>query len=260
MKKQDNLDFWEEQALKYRDNVSAVNFDNQEEILEFHFLKDLIDNDKKVCDLGCGNGRTIFNMIQNKIDSEFYGIDMTKGMIDIANEQAQQLNINNATFLNMSATSSEIPSLFNFKFDVVLSKRLLINIKGPDKYKAIDNIYEIMDNEGRYIMIESFIEPLNRINEIRKTLNLDKINVHHFNEYLSDDFLDSIKDKFIVEKVIDFESLYYFISRVFNASLSNGNPSYNAEINKLAVEITKSFDINISGYSPQVMYILKKVF
>jgi len=259
MIEQDNLRFWEEQASKYKTDVAAVNFDTQEENLEFHFLKNLLKNNKKICDFGCGNGRTIFNMIENGIQSEFHGVDITKGMINIANKKVKELNLKNTFFYNASATSKDIESLFDFKFDIVMSKRLLINIKGNNKYKAVNNIYNILDDNGLYIMIESFLEPLNKINHIREKLDLTKINVHHFNEYLDEKFLDSIKDKFIIEKIIDFESLYYFISRTFNAILSNGEPEYNSKINQIAVEITKNSNINFSGYSPQVMYILKKV-
>ncbi len=256
---QDNLSFWEEQAVKFKGDVGAVNFDNQEEVLEFHFLKDLLGSDKKICDLGCGNGRTIFSMIDQGVNAMFHGVDMTKGMIDAANSKVEELNIRDAFFYNMSATSGNLPSVLGGEFDFVLTKRLLINIKGSEKYKVIDNIYDLLEDDGRYIMIESFIEPLNKINKIREKLNLAKINVHLFNEYLNDGFLDKIKGKFEIEKIIDFESLYYFISRVFNAALSDSKPSYDAKINKLAVELTKNFDINISGYSPQIMYILKKV-
>ncbi len=259
MSKQDNLLFWEEQASKYKDNVAAVNFDNQEENLEFHFLKNFLKSNQNICDLGCGNGRTIFSMIEQGIDSNFYGIDMTKGMIDIANKKLKELNYKNVSFYNLSATIDNLSDHFNTQFDTVLSKRLLINIKGDGKYKAIDNIHSLLKDGGIYIMIESFIEPLNRINEIRHKLNLATIHVHDFNEYLTSDFINNIKDKFVIEQIVDFESLYYFISRIFNAKLSEGQPDYNSHLNKLAVELSKYFNINISGYSPQLMYILKKI-
>lgn len=260
IQEQDNLNFWQEQAKKYQDNIGAVNFDKNGEELELFYLKKLLQNRETICDLGCGNGNTIFHMIKSGIKSEFHGIDITKGMIDIAIEQANSKNLKNVFFYNYSATSREISEKFSNKFETVISKRLLINIKGEQKKEAIKNIYNILKNNGTYIMIENFIEPLNKINEIRFTLQLDEIKVHPFNEYLDLEFIETLKQYFTIEKVIDFQSLYYFTSRIFNAAISDGTPQYDSKLNQIAVEISKNFnDINFNGYSPEIIYILKKI-
>ncbi len=257
---QDNKQFWDNQADAYRDKVKAVNFDFNAEELELQSLTQLLQDNQKICDIGCGNGQTIFHMIKNNIKSEFYGIDFTKGMIDIAIEQKNKHHYKNATFYNMSATNSLVKEKFDFQFDTIYSKRLLINLKGDDKYSALDNIYHMLKDNGRYIMIENFNEPLQNINHVREFLNLDTIKVHHFNEYLNEDFLNTIGGRFMIERKIDFNSLYYFISRIFNAALSEEQtPEYNTKINQIAIDISKQFNIPIKGYSPQVIYVLKKV-
>ncbi len=258
---QHNKEFWDKQAELFASEVNAVNFDINAEELELLNIEKFLNNNEYICDIGCGNGRTIFHMINQGIKSKFYGIDFTKGMIDAAKERKVKLGCDNAEFFNLSATSPEINNLFDFKFDKVISKRLLINLKGKDKYKAIDNIYNLLKPNGTYIMIENFNKPLQNINDIRTKIGLDSIGVHEFNEYLDEDFLDKIKDKFTVEKKIDFLSLYYFISRIFNSALSEGkDPDYMAKINQVAVEISKlGLNINIKDYSPQVMYVLKKI-
>lgn len=255
---QDNKEFWDKQAEIFKTDINAVNFDKNAENLELENIKKLLDNGKVICDMGCGNGRTIFHMLEEQIDSKFYGIDFTKGMIESANEYKTLNNHVNCEFFNYSATSSEILTLFEFQFDTVISKRLLINLKGESKYEAINNIYSILKNDGHYIMVENFIEPLERINNLRKVLKLDPIKVHQFNEYISEEtFFERIKDKFVVEKKIDFLSLYYFISRVFNAM--DEKPNYMSKINLTAVDITKAGIMPIEGYSPEVLYVLKKV-
>lgn len=259
MERQNNLEFWEAQAQKYRNDVNAVNFDLNGEDLEMFQLHALLQNNQIICDVGCGNGRTIFSMIERGNTSEFHGIDITKGMIDIAKQRQEEEKINNAFFYNLSATEKAVSEHFHSKFDTVFSKRLLINLSGNLKYSAIENIYNILKPNGTYIMIENFIEPLDAINALREDLSLETIKVHEFNEYLTKDFLSSIERYFQIEKVVDFQSLYYFTSRIFNAAISDGAPQYNAKINQIAVEISKKYPTLLGGFSPEVIYILKKV-
>lgn len=250
-------EFWEGQALKYKEDVMAVNFDPLGEDLELFFLEKHFLDGEKVCDIGCGNGRTILHLARQKKKTEFYGVDFAEGMIDIANKMKKDANVDNVHFLRVDATE-DLKNVFDFKFDKVMTKRLLINIKGREKFRAVENIRSILKEGGVYVMTECFIEPLQRINEIRKQLSLDEIKVKHFNEYLSADFLEEISGSFEIEKTLDFESLYYFISRIFNAALSQGNPDYHAPINMLALDLIKKGISPIEGYSPEVMHILRK--
>lgn len=251
--------FWREQARKFKFGVKAVNFDPLGADLEMHFLEDLIKDGETLCDLGCGNGRTLLEIAKNRKNGRFYGVDFTKEMISVANRAKRSMNIKNAHFYNLDAASHDLSKLPNLKFDKVMSKRLLINLKGESKYKAIDNIYKILKNGGIYIMVECFTEPLNKVNKIRRQFDLEEIKVKFFNEYLSSGFLKDISDKFFVEKKIDFQSLYYFSSRIFNAYLSKGEPDYYAPINKMAVEMIKRGVNPIKGYSPEVILLLKKM-
>lgn len=251
--------FWREQAKKFKFDVKAVNFDPLEEELELHFLKNLIKDGETVFDLGCGNGRTLLELAAHRKNSRFYGADSVKEMIDVAKKAKNSAGITNARFYKLDATSPDVSRYFDFKFDKVLSKRLLINLKGDSKYRAIDNIHKVLKSGGRYVMVECFIEPLNRINKIRRHFGLEEIKVKFFNEYLSAEFLKSISGKFSIEKKLDFESLYYFSSRIFNAKLSKGNPDYHAPINRMAVDMIKKGINPIKGYSPEIALVLKKI-
>ena len=113
-------------------------------------------------------------------------------------------------------------------------------------------------NDGTYIMTECFIEPLEQINDIRTNLELERIAVKPFNEYLSDAFMREVDRYFTVERKIDIGSLYYFISRVFNAYLSGGKPDYFAPINQLASRLVLSGVRPMQGYAPEVTFVLKR--
>ena len=253
-----NKEFWENQAKQYGYNVKAVNFDSVEENLEFFFLDKLINDNEVVCDLGCGNGRTIIELAKKKRNTKFYGVDLSHEMTDIAERTKDGLNLENVSFYTFDTTFQNLPSLFDVKFDKVLTKRLLINVKGDDKQKIVRNIHSILREEGIYIMMECFIEPLQKVNSIRNLLNLSEIKVRPFNEYLSLEFLKKIENLFFINEKIDFESLYYFISRIYNAFLSEGKPDYYAPINKLSTMLIKNGIKLIEGYSPEVIFLLKK--
>lgn len=251
-------DFWKNQAKEHKFDIKAVNFDPLEEELEHYFLEQLIEDGKIICDIGCGNGRALLNLAAKKKESMFYGLDFVEEMISIAQGQKKSLNIPNVNFYVADAASTEIKTMFDFKFDVVMSKRLLINLKGKNKFDGVLNILSLLKEKGTYIMIECFLEPLERINSIRKALNIEEIKVKPFNEYLTFDFLDRLKDLFVIRKKLDFESLYYFTSRVYNAYLSGGKPDYFAPINKLATELVRMGINTVEGYSPEIIFILEK--
>lgn len=250
-------DFWEEQALKYKDSVKAVNFDPLAEELELNTIDSLIKDKQSVCDLGCGNGLLLLHLAKKFPLNKFYGFDFSDSMIENANNLKKEHNLDNVEFKVFDLTQNII-DIIDIKFDVVITKRLLINLKGETKFKAIHNINNLLKKEGTYIMFECFIEPLDKINEIRKLLNLKEIEVKFFNEYLNYNFIEEISDIFSVKDKKDFGSLYYFISRIFNAYLSEGEASYNAPINELAVNLSKKGFNPISGYSPEIMYIFEK--
>jgi len=250
--------FWEEQAVQLKEDVRAVNFDPILDELENFFLEKLIGDNDVVCDLGCGNGRATIYLAQKKPNCLFHGIDFASNMIMVANEQKKKLDVANVHFQQHDATADDLLSLLDIKFDKIISKRLLINLNAENKIKAVKNIHSMLKRNGELIMIECFTEPLSKINDIRSKLNLNEITIRFFNEYLSFDFFNKIKDLFCIEQKIDFGSLYYFISRIFNAALSEGTPDYFAPMNKLAAQLIKMGINPIEECSPEIMFVLKK--
>jgi len=253
-----NKGFWEEQARKHGQGVAAVNFDPIQEELMTSLLEELVPDGRAVADVGCGNGRTLLDLVPNRRAGKFVGYDFASTMVDVAEERRKELKLDNVRFHTFDATAPALPDGARNAFDMVLGKRLLINIKGDAKRQALQNIYDMLREGGTYLMIECFIEPLERTNEARKVLGLDRIGVKDFNEYLTADFMMEVERKFTVERMADVASLYYFVSRVFNAALSEGKPDYFAPINKIAAQLMQAGVQPISGYAPEVAYVLKK--
>ncbi|MBF0485503.1 MAG: class I SAM-dependent methyltransferase [Candidatus Omnitrophica bacterium] len=251
-------DFWEQQAREYKAGIHAVNFDIMLEDLESFFLGKLRFDGQTFCDAGCGNGRTLLELAKQNPSAHFYGFDFSDGMISVAKAEQERLKIKNVIFSVADACGTNFLDTDAGRFDVVLTKRLMINLKGDDKNKVVRKIHHALKPGGLYLMLECFIEPLEKINQIRKSLGLEEIAVKSFNEYLKEEHWSYIKNFFSVESKNDFVGLYYFISRIFNAHLSRENIAYDAPINKLAVQLTKAGVNPVEGYAPEVMFHLRK--
>jgi ubiquinone/menaquinone biosynthesis C-methylase UbiE len=251
--------FWQQQAITFGSNVNAVNFDFWAEELETDNIIPFIHENQVIADVGCGNGITTLKLAKKFPNSTFIGFDFVPEMVAIANAEKDKMNLKNISFYQADlSVESSIKHQTETMFDVVISKRLLINLKGNNKFAGISNIYDVLKNDGTYIMIECFLEPLKNINELRSNISLAPIEVKSFNEYLSFDIFESIKKEFTVKNKIDFLSFYYFMSRILNAKLAKGNPKYDDPINEIAVLLSKQGILPIQGFAPELMFILTK--
>ena len=237
----------------------AVNFDPIDNEFAPRIIERLVPDGVAVCDVGCGNGRTTLDLASSRPNGSFVGCDFSENMIASAEEARGEAGIGNVNFRVFDATTPSLPQDMRGEFDLVLTKRLLINVKGQAKRRVLENIHSMLKVGATYILIECFDAPLERINDIRNVIGLDRIRVRPFNEYLNDEIFKEIIDGLFEEiERIDYSSLYYFISRIFNAGLSEGEPAYDAPINLLAARLVKAGVNPIQGYSPEVAYVLRR--
>lgn len=252
-------DFWQQQAILYGNDLKAVNFDTLEEKLEFCQLEKLVAEFNFIGDIGCGNGRATLHLAEMFPQKKFIGIDFIPEMIQSANDEKTKHNLSNVDFFVGNLGEGNLNKQFNLSFDFIFTKRLLINLKGNLKNIGVENINSMLKKNGTYAMIECFTEPLEKINRLRKHLKLPAIEVRFFNEYLTEEFINYVKVKMTLMEIIDFESFYYFISRIYNAALTEGTPDYLAPINLLTVDLMEhNMAPLVKGYAPEKIYVFKK--
>jgi ubiquinone/menaquinone biosynthesis C-methylase UbiE len=96
-------------------------------------------------DVACGTGISTFELIRQCGGvGEFYGIDISQGMIDKAKENAASRGIENVVFKKGDAEQLEFPG---FMFDIVISNASFHWF--PDKLKALNEMYRVLKPRGQ---------------------------------------------------------------------------------------------------------------
>jgi len=122
--------------------------------------------------------------------------------------------------------------------------------------QAVRNIANILEPGGRLIFIESTQQSQEIINEARILVGLKPIAYHWHNLYLDEErFVKEASDIVEYVKTSNFSSLYYLISRVFNASLTppDQDPNYLSEINKLSIRLP-----SVGNFGPLKLFHFRK--
>jgi len=167
-------------------------------------------------------------------------------MIENANKIIQEKKIKGSiAFLKDNVQDL---SALECNFDLIYTERTLINLPTWKAQKeAIQNIISHLKKNGIYVMCESSMDGLNKINLLRESIDLPQITHPWHNRYLFDDEINKLDLKEIaLESVNDFSSTYYFLSRVVNAHIASNEgkePDYNAPINQLAFKLPPFGDI-----------------
>jgi SAM-dependent methyltransferase len=175
---------------------------------------DTFERQPMVLDLGCGNGYSIEQLSEAFPRAYFLGIEPQPELLEITKAR----NLENAKFKSGSALDS---SFAEHPFDIVITERVIINlISAEDQEKAMSNIAASLVPGGNYLMIESFVEPLMKINKFRKENLLgDAIKQSDHNLYMKFSILRKLtKYGLFTQPIEDIDALspYFFLSRVFH--------------------------------------------
>jgi ubiquinone/menaquinone biosynthesis C-methylase UbiE len=248
------LDYWNEQALKYKKSVQATSPDFFAFDLEKNVVLSFLRDGQKVLNVGCGNGiKDLEYCRQKKI--KLKGTDYSDEMITVANNELKksiaglvgELVFEYGDILDLAERD---------EYDVVITDRCLINLGTEENQRtAIDNIHRSLKVGGKFLMMECTKQGLMRINEVRKGFNLEEIKERWHNNYLSDSIIAFAKEKFAMMEIDNFDSTYFLISRTINALVTKkGEPiDYMSDINKFASKLPA-----VGDFAPLKLFILTK--
>jgi len=228
--------FWDVQAENPELAEDSVTIkDRFQRKLEIDVLLQYLPRQKRVVDIGCGNGYTTSKIAPF---SEFVlGLDYSEPMILRAKEQFG--NIPNIEFQVQNVLSMN-PIIKGF--DVAVSQRCLINLESWDSQKkAIRNIAKVIKPGGIFILQEGTKQGREKLNQIRETLKLNRMpDVAYNNDFDENLLWPFIRGFFEIVDIRRF-GIYDLISRVTHPILvAPEEPKYDARINETAYKIAKN--------------------
>jgi ubiquinone/menaquinone biosynthesis C-methylase UbiE len=219
--------------------------------LEVELLLERVPKNSSVLDIGCGNGLTLLQLRQEK-GCTGVGIDFSPDMIELAQQTAKEHGFEDELSFcvgNVEALESDLG-----QFDIVLTERCLQNLDDSDRqHKAFLGIMKHVRAAGRYFMIESFIEGLERTNKLRCSLGLEKIDPPWHNVFLKEELVKKwATSEYVLEEIYPFSSTYYFLSRVVYAKIAHDKGEelrYDSDINLVSCKLPP-----IGNFGPTRLY------
>ncbi|MBP6334702.1 MAG: methyltransferase domain-containing protein [Bacteroidia bacterium] len=250
-------DFWESQAIEFKESHSASWGDNFAINLEVENIARFIKEGDHVLDVGCSNGHATLSMLQKR-PAAIYGVDFSENMIHYAMK-------NRAGLSDPSNVNFSVGDILNLDFeadtfDLVYTTRVLINLPTwEEQIQGIEECIRVTKKGGLMILSEAFWEPLMLLNSIRGLCQLAPLVEHDFNRYLKksklESWLTSRGKGFTVE---DFSSVYYLGSRFLRELVTRVDdyPGYSNPVNEIFYEIEKKF--SGGGFGIQQAYVVIK--
>lgn len=249
-------DYWNRQGEEYKDSPLATIKDHQFRLLEMYFIRDLLNQDDVVIDIGCANGYQTFHYAEKV--KKIIGIDYAEKLIEEANKAKEKNPFGRKVDFKVGDVLIKDDSLTN-SADVVICERLLINLPTyEDQETAIKNIHSVLKPKGKLILSEVTQKGHDKLNELRNIFGLGKIKVHWHNLYIDEDkFIPFLSEHFNILSIERF-GMYQFISKVIYPLLVYPEePKFDAKINEIA-RIIGSKITNFKDASHQVTFILEK--
>lgn len=238
---QEALQFWNQRAGL---GQWAGTRDVTAKQLEMRVLSDQVQDGMKVLEVGCGNGITALEIARRK-KVHIIAFDYAEAMIAEAKRLAEGQTLAGSVEFHVGDVR-QFPEM-QARFDLIYTERVIINLlEWSLQSQAIADITSLLAPGGVFAMCENSQDALDNLNALRAAVDLPAITPPWHNRYMRDAELGQWSQPGIkLEKVVNYSSTYYFLSRVVNAALAaqeGREPDYDAPINSLALKLPSSGD------------------
>ncbi|MFB2978784.1 class I SAM-dependent methyltransferase [Microseira sp. BLCC-F43] len=106
---------------------------------------------KRILDIGCGLGHNVLPIAQAYPDAEVIAIDVAAPMLRYGHARAQDLGVNNVTFIQMDGTNT---GFADESFDWIQTTMFLHETSDKALHKIVEEIYRMLKPGGLNLHIE----------------------------------------------------------------------------------------------------------
>ena len=207
--------FWDDRALQFGVSQRATLGETYLRHVEIQQMLKRLRRRRpgRVLDVGCGNGFSTRTYAQALPDTQFFGVDYSRQMIDLARQDA----LRNTSF--QWADVTDPATLPEGQFDVIYTQRCIQNL--PDEatqQRAIAELRSRLSPNGLLILNECSRPGVAQLNGLRQRLGLKPIeNIEPWhNRFMID---AQLKQQFDAE-VHHISSTYMFLAKIIHKRLA----------------------------------------
>ncbi|MBI5888973.1 MAG: class I SAM-dependent methyltransferase [Deltaproteobacteria bacterium] len=242
------------EVKKYWDNDTTESmYDKNLLEIETEAVLAFLDRSDSVIDIGCGEGEGTVRYFEKV--RELLALDYSETRLEKLKSKNSKIDTIRMDMREVSCESTKK------KFTKAITQRSLVNLESFDEQKkAIKAIHSLLEDAGRYIMLEGFNDGVTVVNKIRTEFSLPPIGVKWHNVFFNKkELLEFTRPYFELVEERDF-STYFFMTRVFNAILKHPNiPKWDDEVNMLAKKMEIAYKNRfIKGISRLELLVFKK--
>jgi len=142
-----------------------------------HCISKLPDlKNKKVLEIGCGNGMQSIYLFKEYKPEHITGIDINQYSISIAREEKEKLKLNNIDFFVDNA--QDISNIADNSIDIVVNIESAFHY--PDKKKFLNEIFRVLKPDGHFLVADIINREKNR--RFIPKLWHKGMNLHHWTD------------------------------------------------------------------------------
>lgn len=228
-------DYWDERATLHPEKATTDDLLLRD--LEFAELSRRIERIKPrtVLDAGCGDGKTTLRLAERFPSIRFTGIDYSQSMLGLATQLRGEIT-SNVTFRHCDLFDAHT------NCDLAITCRTLINLESWDQQQAA--IEHLLEWSKRRVLIENFVGPHNKLNELRRAAGLPEIAIRLHNCYLHEHALERFH-----ARSEGFADAYYFVTRLAYSRMcaDTGEPiRYDHPICRAAAKLPQDIGLSVA--------------
>lgn len=219
---------------EYWDNESNQSmYDKNLLELEISAIISELTKEDFVLDLGCGEGEGTTRY--SEIVKDIIAMDISETRLKLLSQRSPHIK---SVIMDMRNIGSYI---FKCPLDVVITQRSLINLSEySQQIDVIKQIYKILKNKGKYIMLEGFNDGDRSINNVRSVIGIEPVKQKWHNLFFNkNELVSDISNMFELKKERNF-NVFFFLTRVINACLKYPEiPKWDDKMNTIALNLEK---------------------